>query len=119
MGPIFWRRTLSLSWPLNQRPALLEREDCTLTAWYRSLYAPRTGGAYDSHHQTTGTAGRTRRRVSRVAPHRARAAAIAGDRIYQWRVGRCLRALRDRVPRRPQRNRFCGGPERGGRVTTG
>src|SRR5262249_39565267 len=25
-------------------PALLEREDCTLVAWYRYLYAPRTGG---------------------------------------------------------------------------
>src|SRR5215471_19842403 len=25
-------------------------------------YAPRTGGAYDSHHRTTGIAGRTRRR---------------------------------------------------------
>ena len=41
----------------NQRPALLEREDCTLAAWYRSLYAPRTGGAYDSHHRTAGIAG--------------------------------------------------------------
>src|SRR5215831_7392295 len=28
----------------NQHPALLEREDCTLVAWYPSLYAPRTGG---------------------------------------------------------------------------
>src|SRR5262249_33649001 len=26
------------------------REDCTLVAWYRSLYAPRAGGAYDGHH---------------------------------------------------------------------
>ena len=25
-------------------PALLERQDCTLVAWYRSIYAPRTGG---------------------------------------------------------------------------
>src|SRR5262249_25224512 len=31
------RRTLSLCWPLNQHPALLEREDCTLVAWYPSL----------------------------------------------------------------------------------
>src|SRR6516225_3401062 len=37
---------------------LLEREDCTLVAWYRSLCAPRTGGAYDSHHRTAGIAGR-------------------------------------------------------------
>src|SRR5262245_45455159 len=28
----------------SQHSALLEREDCTLVAWYRSLYAPRTGG---------------------------------------------------------------------------
>jgi len=28
----------------NQHPALLERQDCTLVAWYRSIYAPRTGG---------------------------------------------------------------------------
>jgi len=39
-----------------------EREDCTLVAWYSSLYAPRTGGAYDSHHWKAGIAGRTRRR---------------------------------------------------------
>src|SRR5262245_27967693 len=42
--------------------APVQREDCTLAAWYRSLYAPRTGGAYDGHHQTAGIAGRTRRR---------------------------------------------------------
>src|SRR5262249_35962143 len=41
---------------------LLEREDSTLVAWYRCLYAPRAGGAYDSHHRTEGIAGRTRRR---------------------------------------------------------
>src|SRR5262249_59515409 len=41
---------------------LLEREDYTLVAWYRSPYAPRAGGAYDSHHRTAGIAGRTRRR---------------------------------------------------------
>ena len=44
----------------NQHPALLEREDGTLVAWYRCLYAPRTG--YDSHHGTAGLAGRTRGR---------------------------------------------------------
>src|SRR5215475_6417306 len=38
------------------------REDVTLVAWYRSLHAPRTGGAYDSHHRTAGIAGCTRRR---------------------------------------------------------
>src|SRR6516165_6257830 len=68
------RRTLILCWPLNQHPALLGREDCTLVAWYRSLYAPRTGGAYDSHHRTTGIAGRTWRRGSCVAARGARAA---------------------------------------------
>jgi hypothetical protein len=41
----------------NQHPGLLEREDCTLVVWYSSLYAPRTGGAYDSHHRTAGIAG--------------------------------------------------------------
>ena len=55
-------------------PALLEREDCTLVACYRSLYAPRTGWAYDSHHRTAGIAGRIRRRSSGVAARGARAA---------------------------------------------
>src|SRR5262249_7859109 len=36
--------------------------DSTLVVWYRFLYAPRTGGAYDSHHRTSGIAGRARRR---------------------------------------------------------
>ena len=31
--------------------------DSTLVAWYPSVYAPRTGGAYDSHHRTAGIAG--------------------------------------------------------------
>jgi hypothetical protein len=37
--------------PLATTPnaTLLEREDYTLVAWYRRLYAPRAGGAYDSH----------------------------------------------------------------------
>ena len=51
----------------NQHPALLERQDCTLVAWYPFLYAPRAGGAYDSHHRTAGIAGRIWRRGSRVA----------------------------------------------------
>src|SRR5262244_4051192 len=45
-------------------------------AWYRWLYAPRTGGAYDSHHRTAGIAGRTRRRGGRVAARGARAAIL-------------------------------------------
>jgi len=57
--------------------ALLEREDCTLVAWYPSLYAPRTGGAYDSHHQTAGIAGCTRRRSRVAARVRAHQPAIA------------------------------------------
>src|SRR6516162_9995539 len=69
------RRTLSLCWSLNQHPALLGREDCTLVAWYRCLYAPRTGGAYGSHHWTAGIASRARRRGGGVAPRSARAAA--------------------------------------------
>jgi hypothetical protein len=56
----------------NQHPALLEREDCALVAWYRSLYAPRTGGAYDGHHRTAGIAGRSRRRGGNLAACHAR-----------------------------------------------
>ena len=49
-------------------------KDSTLVAWYRSIYAPRTGGAYDSHHRTAGVAGRPRRRGGRVAACGERAA---------------------------------------------
>src|SRR5215471_17428339 len=45
--------------------------------WYRSLYAPRTGGAYDSHHRTAGIAGRIWQRGCHVAARGARAAARA------------------------------------------
>ena len=41
--------------------------DSALVAWYRCHHAPRTGGAYDSHHRTAGIAGRIWRRGSRVA----------------------------------------------------
>src|SRR5262249_16849235 len=51
----------------EQPPAPVEREDWTLVAWYRSIYAPRAGGAYDSHHRTAGIAGRTRRHGGCVA----------------------------------------------------
>src|SRR6516164_6203149 len=54
-------------------PALLERQDYTVVAWYPSLYAPRTGGAYDSHYRTAGIAGRTRRRGCVAATRGARA----------------------------------------------
>src|SRR5262249_56855369 len=62
----------------NQHSALLERQDYTVVACYRSIYAPRTGGAYDSHHRTEGIAGCTRRRGCRVAARGARAAAGEG-----------------------------------------
>src|ERR1700757_3798433 len=55
-------------------PTLLERDDCTLVAWYPCIYAPRAGGAYDSHHRRRGITGRTRRRGCRVAARGARAA---------------------------------------------
>jgi len=42
----------------------LNREDRTLVAWYRYVYAPRAGGAYDSHHRTAGIAGCTLRRAA-------------------------------------------------------
>src|SRR6516225_9342565 len=54
--------------------------DSALVAWYHSLYAPRTGGAYDSHHGTAGIARCTRRRGGRVAARGARAA--AGQAAY-------------------------------------
>src|SRR5215468_2861054 len=67
--------------PLARKVARLARAGCRavrdspLVAWYPSLYAPRAGGAYDSHHRTAGIAGRTRRRGGRVAAGGARAAA--------------------------------------------
>src|SRR5215470_718621 len=48
--------------------------DSTLVAWYSSVYAPRTGGAYDGHHRTARVAGRTRWRGCRVAAAGPRAA---------------------------------------------
>src|SRR5262249_15351864 len=55
--------------------------DSTLVACYRSLYAPRTGGAHDSHHRTAGIAGRARRRGGSVA---ARGARAAGGDAGRW-----------------------------------
>src|SRR5215469_17040807 len=62
-------------------PALLEPEDCALVAWYRYVYAPRTGGAYDSHHRTAGIAGLTGRRGCSVA---ARSARAADEGLSNW-----------------------------------
>src|SRR5262245_8248738 len=79
--------------------ALLEREDCTLVTWYRCLYAPRTGGAYDSHHRTAAIAGCSRRRGGGVAARGARAAASdAGDRHSGSRRRRVESRQRDGVP---------------------
>jgi len=36
-------------------------QDSALVAWYRSVYAPRAGGAYDSHHRAACIVGRGRR----------------------------------------------------------
>src|SRR5262249_35115830 len=60
--------------------------DSTLVAWYRSIYAPRTGGAHDSHHRTAGIAGRTRRRGGGVAARgkRVAARAHAAGRRTDW-----------------------------------
>src|SRR5262249_56536279 len=64
--------------------------DSTLVAWYRSLYAPRAGGAYDSHHRTAGIAGCTRRRGGGVAARGACATANdAGGRVPPERFARC------------------------------
>ena len=75
-------------------------------AWYRSLYAPRTGGAYDSHHQTAGIAGRTRRRgrsrragsspngCGALAPYRGPPKAI---RKYKLRTAAFRQALERKV----------------------
>src|SRR5262249_33398325 len=46
-------------------------------------YAPRTGGAYDSHHRTAGIAGRTRRRGCGVAARGARAAVGEAAHVRQ------------------------------------
>jgi hypothetical protein len=56
--------------------------DSTLVTWYRSVDAPRTGGADDSHHRAAGIAGRTRRRYGRVAA-RGVCAAARPDEAYR------------------------------------
>jgi len=59
----------------SARAACRAGKDSALVAWYSSLYAPRTGGAYDRHHRTAGIAGGTRWRGDVVA---ARGAGAAG-----------------------------------------
>ena len=68
-------RALCHSSFLGGRPRGALLGDSTLVAWYRCLYAPRTGGAYDSHHRTRGNADRARRSGGCVAARGARAAA--------------------------------------------
>src|SRR6266700_754436 len=71
-------------------------EDCTLVAWYPCLnvktarswrgivaYAPRAGGAYDSHHRTAGIAGRTRRCGGGVAARGERVIGHQGDMFWR------------------------------------
>src|SRR5262249_22719437 len=105
----------------GEQPALLEREDCTLVTWYRSLDAPRTGGAYDSHHRTTGVAGRTRRRGGSVAARGARAAGgNAGGRVFEPRGVAGVRLLpADWPPARLEPTRLRRRPEPVDRISLG
>src|SRR5215467_5768110 len=57
------------------------------------VYAPRAGGAYDSHHRTAGTAGRTRRCGGGVA---ARGPRAAGRDAGGW-LSRCEFAWGERT----------------------
>src|SRR5262249_34881889 len=111
-------------WLGSQRrcPALLEREDGTLVAWYPFLYAPRTGGAYDSHHRTAGVAGRTRRRGDGVAVCGASAAVTAAAHRRARVDERGCAGFRQGIERRTsrawlrRRTEFCPrGPFRGGK----
>src|SRR5262249_14377162 len=72
--------------------------DSRLAAWYRCFYAPRTGGAYDSHHRTAGIAGRTRRRGGCVAARGARAA----DGSDASGRGLCAAAVGDTAEQTPE-----------------
>src|ERR1700746_1969773 len=98
-------------------PALLQREDCTLVAWYPCVYAPRAGGAYDSHHRTAGITGRTRRHGGRVAARGARAAGgDAGDRV-SYRLD--IPAMACGHQTGPERNRVRRGPQHSDRISVG
>src|SRR5262249_41699265 len=69
----------------SARPGCRAVRDSALVAWYSSLNAPRTGGAYDSHHRTAGVAGRTRRRGGRLAARGARSkATVCGGSAFSW-----------------------------------
>src|SRR5215470_17040975 len=103
----------------QRRPRPPEREDCTLTAWYRSLYAPRTGGAYDSHHRTAGIASRARRRGCVAARGGRAAGGDAGDRVSQRRVACRVPTHGGCIPSGPARIRLRRGPQRGDRISLG
>src|SRR5262249_12005241 len=103
----------------KQHSALLEREDYSPVTWYRSLHAPRTGGAYDSHHRTAGVAGRGRRRGGGVAARGTGAAGNALDRLSPQCLFRGIRLDDLRVQRWTQRNRLCPETQRSDRVSLG
>ena len=67
--------------------------DSTLVAWYRSLYAPRTGGAYDSQNRTAGIAGCTRRRGGGVAADGACAEPAMPVVGFAFALGRALDSI--------------------------
>src|SRR5215467_1428013 len=101
---------------LRPHPALLEREDRLLVAWYHYIYAPRTGGAYDSHHRTTRVAGCTRRRGGCMAARGAGAAGgDAGGRLPPPSIGSCGGRSIARIPPRLEGGGLCRWRERGDR----
>jgi len=65
-------------------------------AWYPSIYAPRTGGAYDSHHRTAGIAGHSAARRLRGRSRCARS-----SRRCKWSGFRTATELNK--PRRAER----------------
>src|SRR5262245_62600967 len=80
--------------------------DSTLVAWYRSFYAPRAGGAHDSHHRTTKILGHPRRRGGRVAARGEGAAAgDASDRTEA--LARSRRRATMAVPPETTNRRNC------------
>src|SRR5260370_16284048 len=76
--------------PLREIRKLVREVLKELSHSFGKLYAPRTGGAYDSHHWTAGIAGRTRRRGSSVAARGASAATQNGRRRAHLRPGPSL-----------------------------
>src|SRR5262249_8274795 len=95
-------------------------KDITLVAWYRSLYAPRTGGAYDSHHRTTKILSRTRRRGCGVAARGTRAASSdAGDWAAPTRLAGGARKSSGGFPQGTERERLHRGPKLGHRIPVG